>query len=104
MLEYSHGEIGWDVFTLEYKVDPPIDTVLDLEATEKYLKLFKHLWQMKRIEKTLDKGWMRVTGGAKTFLRLPGQWCIIIFHYDGFISIQQNCNLNGTKSVLSWSR
>ncbi|KAJ3510072.1 hypothetical protein NLJ89_g4877 [Agrocybe chaxingu] len=71
MLEYSHGEIGWDVFTLEYKVDPPIDTVLDQGAMEKYLKLFKHLWQMKRIEKTLDKGWMRVTGSAKSFLRLP---------------------------------
>ena len=22
MLEYSHGEIGWDVFTLEYKGEP----------------------------------------------------------------------------------
>lgn len=72
MLEYSHGEIGWDVFTLEYKVDPPIDTVLDSEAMEKYLKLFKHLWQMKRIEMALDKGWLRVTGGARMFLRLPG--------------------------------
>ncbi|KAF9534282.1 gamma-tubulin complex, DGRIP91/SPC98 component [Crepidotus variabilis] len=70
MLEYSHGEIGWDVFTLEYKVDPPIDTVLDQEATEKYLKLFKHLWHMKRIEKALDKGWMKVTG-ARIIIRLP---------------------------------
>ena len=72
MLEYSHGEIGWDVFTLEYKVDPPIDTVLDPEAMEKYLKLFKHLWQMKRIDMALDTGWLRVTGGARMFLRLPG--------------------------------
>lgn len=72
MLEYSHGEIGWDVFTLEYKVDAPIDTVLDNLALEGYLKLFRHLWQMKRIEKTLDRGWMRVTSGAKTFIRVPG--------------------------------
>jgi gamma-tubulin complex component 3 len=72
MLEYSHGEIGWDVFTLEYKVDAPIDTVLDNQALERYLKLFRHLWQMKRIEKTLDRGWMRITGGAKTFIRVPG--------------------------------
>ena len=74
MLEYSHGEIGWDVFTLEYKVDPPIDTVLDPEAMGKYLKLFKHLWQMKRIDMALDKGWLRVTGGARMFLRLPGPY------------------------------
>jgi len=71
MLEYSHGEIGWDVFTLEYKVDAPIDTVLDPEAMLKYLKLFNHLWRIKRIESTLGKGWMRIAGGARTFLRLP---------------------------------
>ncbi|KAJ7507860.1 gamma-tubulin complex, component 3 [Mycena galericulata] len=71
MLEYSHGEIGWDVFTLEYKVDAPIDTVLDPDSMVKYLKLFNHLWQMKRIEGTLSVGWMRIAGGARTFLRVP---------------------------------
>lgn len=72
MLEYSHGEIGWDVFTLEYKVDAPIDTVLDPDAMVKYLKLFNHLWKIKRIESTLSAGWMRIAGGARTFLRVPG--------------------------------
>ena len=72
MLEYSHGEIGWDVFTLEYKVDAPIDTVLAPAAIVKYLKLFHHLWQVKRIGSTLNTTWMRVAGGAKTFLRIPG--------------------------------
>jgi gamma-tubulin complex component 3 len=72
MLEYSHGEIGWDVFTLEYKLDAPIDTVIDPDAMVKYLKLFNHLWQMKRIEGALSRGWMRVAGGARTtFVRLP---------------------------------
>jgi len=76
MLEYTHGEIGWDVFTLEYKVDPPIDTVLDVEAMEKYLKLFKHLWQMRRIKMTLDKAWMKITGGSRTFGRMPGEYVV----------------------------
>ncbi|KZT72474.1 gamma-tubulin complex, component 3 [Daedalea quercina L-15889] len=71
MLEYSHGEIGWDVFTLEYKVDSPIDTVLDPDAMVKYLKLFNHMWKIKRIESTLTKGWMRIAGGARTFLQVP---------------------------------
>src|ERR1700731_4856975 len=73
MLEYSHGEIGWDVFTLEYKVDAPLDTVLDPDSMVKYLKLFNHLWRMKRVETVLSKGWMRVAGGARTFLRVPGK-------------------------------
>ncbi|KAF8138303.1 gamma-tubulin complex, component 3 [Boletus edulis] len=71
MLEYSHGETGWDVFTLEYKVDAPIDTILDPDSMVKYLKLFNHLWKMKRIESTLGQCWMRIAGASRTFLRLP---------------------------------
>ena len=78
MLEYSHGEIGWDVFILEYKVDAPIDTVLDPEAMGKYLRIFSHLWKMKRIEGALSAGWMRVAGGARTFLRVPGMLTPVI--------------------------
>lgn len=73
MLEYSHGEIGWDVFTLEYKVDPPIDTVISSEAMVNYMKLFNHIWKMKRIEGALAKMWMRIAGGSRTFLKLKGR-------------------------------
>ncbi|KAG8821864.1 Microtubule-nucleating Tub4p (gamma-tubulin) complex component [Serendipita sp. 399] len=68
MLEYSHGEIGWDVFTLEYKVDAPIDTVIDPEGMEKYLKIFHHLWKMKRVEGALSASWNRIACGARSFL------------------------------------
>ncbi|KAF8484717.1 gamma-tubulin complex DGRIP91/SPC98 component, partial [Russula ochroleuca] len=71
MLEYSQGEIGWDVFTLEYKVDAPLDTVLDPDSMIKYLKLFNHLWKMKRIESTMTKGWLRTAGATKAFVRIP---------------------------------
>lgn len=77
MLEYCQGEIGWDVFTLEYKVEAPIDTVIDPESMLKYLKVFNHLWQMKRVSSTLGHGWMRVAGGARTFLRSPGEQRLI---------------------------
>ncbi|KAL5530574.1 SPC98 [Sanghuangporus sanghuang] len=73
MLEYTHGEIGWDVFTLEYKVDAPIDTVLDPECAIKYKRVFSHLWKMKRVEGALSTGWMRVAGGARTVLRVQGK-------------------------------
>jgi hypothetical protein len=29
ILEYSHGELGWDCFALEYKVEAPLNAVLD---------------------------------------------------------------------------
>jgi gamma-tubulin complex component 3 len=72
MLEYTHGELGWDVFTLEYKVDAPINTVLDSDTMIKYLKVFSHLWKMKRVEGTLTTTWMRIAGGSRTFFRVPG--------------------------------
>lgn len=68
MMEYSHGEIGWDVFTLEYKVDAPIDTVIDPDSMENYLKIFHHLWKMKRVEGALSALWNRIAAGARSFL------------------------------------
>lgn len=77
MLEYSHGELGWDAFTLEYKLDPPIDAVVDTDASIKYLKLFSHLWKIKRIEMTLSKSWMRTTSGTKSLLRVHGKFILL---------------------------
>lgn len=71
MLAYTHGELGWDVFTLEYKVDAPLDTIVDPDAMTAYLRVFHHLWRLKRVERALGDGWMRVISGARTFLRVP---------------------------------
>ncbi|KAG1779706.1 gamma-tubulin complex, component 3 [Suillus placidus] len=70
MLEYTHGELGWDVFTLEYKVDAPLDTLLDPGSLEKYKRVFAHLWAMKRVEGALSSGWMRVAGAGRVGGRL----------------------------------
>jgi gamma-tubulin complex component 3 len=72
MLEYSHGEIGWDVFTLEYRIDAPIDAVVDPDAMIQYMRLFSHLWKIKRLESALTKSWMHMIGGTRSFLRVPG--------------------------------
>ena len=72
MHEFSQGEIGWDVFTLEYKVDAPLDTVLDPKSMEMYEKMFRHLWQIKRVEFALNEVYRRLSTGARTFLRVPG--------------------------------
>lgn len=73
MLEYTHGELGWDVFTLEYKVDAPLDTLLDPGSLEKYKRVFAHLWAMKRVEGALSSGWMRVAGAGRVRGRLEGE-------------------------------
>ncbi|KIR28062.1 gamma-tubulin complex component 3 [Cryptococcus deuterogattii 99/473] len=72
ILEYSHGETGWDCFALQYKVEAPLNAVLDHRAMGDYDRLFNHLWRLKRVEVALTQNWMRVTSGSKVYERIPG--------------------------------
>jgi len=72
MLEMSHGEIGWDVFTLEYKVDTPIDVIVTSYGSRQYLKVFNFLWRVKRVEYALDSTWRRCMTGARGVLSSVG--------------------------------
>ena len=68
MLELSHGEIGWDVFTLEYRVDSPLDVIVTPWASKQYLKVFNFLWRIKRVEFALSTTWRRLQTGARGVL------------------------------------
>lgn len=68
MLELSHGEIGWDVFTLEYKIDAPVDVIVTPLGSKQYLKVFNFLWRVKRVEFALGSTWRRCMTGARGVL------------------------------------
>lgn len=68
MLELSHGEIGWDCFTLEYKIDAPVDVVITPWGSTQYLKVFNFLWRIKRVEFALGSIWRRCMTGARGML------------------------------------
>ena len=68
MLELSHGEIGWDCFTLEYKIDAPVDVIITPWASTQYLKVFNFLWRVKRVEFALASTWRRCMTGARGVL------------------------------------
>jgi gamma-tubulin complex component 3 len=68
MLELSHGEIGWDVFTLEYKISPPVDVIVTPYGSKQYLKVFNFLWRVKRVEFALGSTWRRCMTGARSVL------------------------------------
>ncbi|GAA5993347.1 hypothetical protein JCM10908_001441 [Rhodotorula pacifica] len=57
MLDFEQGQVGWDVFLLEYKVDAPISTVIDPASLDGYRSMFKHLWEIKRVEYALNECW-----------------------------------------------
>lgn len=69
MLQLSHGDIGWDCFTLEYKIDAPVDVVVTEWGNRQYLKVFNFLWRIKRVEFTLLSSWRSCTTGARGVLQ-----------------------------------
>ena len=57
LMPHTGGESGWDVFSLEYVVTPPLTTLLTDEALGKYLRIFNFLWRLKRVEHALNSSW-----------------------------------------------
>ena len=69
MLQLSHGDIGWDCFTLEYKIDAPADVVVTEWGNRQYLKVFNFLWRIKRVEFALSTTWRKCITGARGVLQ-----------------------------------
>ncbi|KAI8150176.1 Spc98 family-domain-containing protein [Fennellomyces sp. T-0311] len=67
LLEVSANDLGWDVFTLDYHLDSPINTVFSPAAMHQYLRLFNFLWQLKRVEYTLTASWRRWSMASRDF-------------------------------------
>ncbi|GJJ70814.1 gamma-tubulin complex component 3 [Entomortierella parvispora] len=65
LLEISPGDSGWDVFSLDYHVDSPINTIFTPVAMHQYLKMFNFLWRLKRVEYALSSAWRRQTTSAR---------------------------------------
>ena len=68
LTEMEKGDTGWDVFTLEYKVDAPVDVIINPWANRQYLKIFNLLWRVKRVEFSLSSTWRRCMTGARGVL------------------------------------
>lgn len=69
MLELSHGDLGWDCFTLEYKIDAPVDVVVTEWGNRQYLKVFNFLWRIKRVEFALSSTWRKCMTGSRGVLQ-----------------------------------
>lgn len=71
ILDLIHGTIGWDVFTLEYKItEPALEAVLNT-ATQltHYLRLFNFLWGLKHFQSALQVNYLEYNNFCKTDLK-----------------------------------
>ncbi|KAJ9115639.1 hypothetical protein QFC20_000966 [Naganishia adeliensis] len=99
---------GWDCFALEYKVEAPINAVLDDKALASYEHLFNHLWRLRRVSTKLQSNWITHTFAIrrykhlKEFVRVWHQCNIIQAQMVHFMSeLQAFCHLEGI--AVPWS-
>lgn len=73
VLDLGHGSIGWDVFTLDYIVDPPLSIVLNVNRAggkKEYLRMFNFLWRFKKNDYFYNQEWLRSNQLIKSFKKL----------------------------------
>ena len=62
LINPGNGDIGWDIFCLDYKVDLPLSIIFNNKLLTDYQKLFIFFWKMKRIEYELNQIWKKFMG------------------------------------------
>lgn len=71
MLKLGHGDTGWDVFTLDYQIEAPLNTfIFDQRSMNQYLKVFNFLWRIKRVSYTLNMSWRLITSSERQYTTL----------------------------------
>lgn len=67
------GELGWQVFTIDYQVPSPLDVIVDNRAMRLYRQIFNFLWRVRYASFALSTVWraaiMATRGNLKTAIR-----------------------------------
>ena len=58
LLQKSPGDLGWDIFSLDYNVQSPLTTIITSDLKKEYMRIFNYLWRIKRIEFNLSNIWL----------------------------------------------
>ncbi len=53
LLKATEGDTGWEIFSLDYLLDSPLNTVFTPEDIKEYLRVFNFLWRLKRVAQVL---------------------------------------------------
>lgn len=53
----GENEMGWDVFSLQYQLGAPLNSIFTPAAQTSYSRLSRLLWLMRRTERSLGTAW-----------------------------------------------
>lgn len=54
------AETYWDLFSLRYKLGPPLNSVFTPGAQAQYARIAKLLWRLRRAERSLNDAWRQL--------------------------------------------
>ncbi|KAL7663960.1 Uncharacterized protein ABC855_g3763 [[Candida] zeylanoides] len=63
----ANGTVGWEAFTLEYRIDEPLEQILQ-GGLVGYLRLFNFLWKVRNMEHLLSQGFCESSRLVRTDL------------------------------------
>jgi len=71
LMYVSSSELGWDVCCLDYKFDGPLRTIFTEENSLRYMRIFNHLWRVKRMEYTTCGVWKQLIKSSRDLGAIP---------------------------------
>lgn len=120
VLDWLHGNLGWDVFTLEYRIDDlPIQYLLSF-SMHQYLKMFNFFWKIRQLQNLLNQSYLlsnnlkkielekifniyKNSGEVKDSIRFKKvKWIVKSFNTINMIRFQLINNLNAIVNYLSF--
>ncbi|CAI4049896.1 Spc98p SKDI_14G1990 [Saccharomyces kudriavzevii IFO 1802] len=75
VLDLGHGSVGWDVFTLDYILYPPLSLVLNVNrpfGRKEYLRIFNFLWRFKKNNFFYQKEMLKSNDIIRSFKKIRG--------------------------------
>ncbi|KAI3841750.1 hypothetical protein MKW92_000766 [Papaver armeniacum] len=82
MMQHDTGDRGWDVFSLEYDVHVPLNTVFSESVMARYLKNFNFLWKLRRVEHALIGSWKTMKANCISSHFLTKKDCPVKSQFD----------------------
>jgi hypothetical protein len=68
--ESTATDTGWEIFSLDYLIDLPLNAVVHTETMSKYRIAFHMLWRLKRVEWSLTITWKQFLSFSHSYDRL----------------------------------
>lgn len=64
-------QLGWDIFSLDYRVPSPLDAILTADVMRDYTRLSQYVWLEKRVQYTVQNSWARLRPYHSAVQQLP---------------------------------